>query len=105
MSCSLLFQSYSGLRGAVAFALALIWRKEEGLECFKDDIEEINLRRRMLTAVTTLVMFTVFVQVGKDGMWSLYIILKALCGKESAIVTQNIDYHFTFPVSCTFSKW
>jgi len=60
-------QSYSGLRGAVAFALALIWRTEEGLDCFQSDIEEISLRRRMLTTVTTVVMFTVFVQVRGRG--------------------------------------
>ena len=50
----------------MAFALALIWRTEEGLECFYDNIDEIRLRRRMLTAVTTLVMFTVFIQVSRE---------------------------------------
>lgn len=53
----------------MAFALALIWRTEEGLECFYDNIDEIKLRRRMLTAVTTLVMFTVFIQVSGDQEW------------------------------------
>ena len=59
-------QSYSGLRGAVAFSLALIRISDEP-ELDDPATEELTserqLRRSMLTAVTVLVLFTVFVQV------------------------------------------
>lgn len=58
-------QSYSGLRGAVAFSLALSRLTEEGHEHLPD--EELVLRRRMLTSITALVLFTVFVQVHVGG--------------------------------------
>ena len=63
-------QSYSGLRGAVAFALALsrIF-EEEALQNPDDpDLEnELTLRRTMLTSVTFLLLFTVFIQVHSDA--------------------------------------
>ena len=54
-------QSFSGLRGAVAFSLALTRIFEEGAENLPE--EEMTLRKRMVTAVTALLLFTVFVQV------------------------------------------
>lgn len=57
----LLIQSYSGLRGAVAFSLALSRIFEE--PTLRNFPNEFILRKTMLTAVTFLVLFTVFVQV------------------------------------------
>ena len=54
-------QSYSGIRGAVAFSLALTRIFEEGGENLPNT--EKDLRKSMLTATTVLVLFTVFVQV------------------------------------------
>ena len=58
-----MLQSYSGLRGAVAFSLALTRIFEEREESFNEHPDEFILRKTMLTAVTFLVLFTVFVQV------------------------------------------
>ena len=58
-----MLQSYSGLRGAVAFSLALLRVNDEPLEDLKMYPNELLLRKTMLTAVTFLVLFTVFVQV------------------------------------------
>ncbi len=63
-------QSYSGLRGAVAFSLALArLHGEPSLEhpttCMIQS--EAQLRKTMLTATTFLVLFTVFVQVHKGS--------------------------------------
>ena len=61
LPCSVVFQSYSGLRGAVAFSLALTRISDE--PSLGDHPNEFILRKTMLTAVTFLVLFTVFVQV------------------------------------------
>ena len=58
---SLFIKSFSGLRGAVAFSLALTRLFEEGESSLPE--EERTLRKRMVTAVTALLLFTVFVQV------------------------------------------
>ncbi|XP_019854262.1 PREDICTED: sodium/hydrogen exchanger 3-like isoform X2 [Amphimedon queenslandica] len=52
--------SFSGLRGAVAFSLALTRLFEEGQSSLPEG--ERTLRKRMVTAVTALLLFTVFVQ-------------------------------------------
>ena len=68
MSCPL--QSYSGLRGAVAFSLALSRVNEEPSLLTTTDPNlqaEFALRKSMFTAVTVLVLFTVFVQVRRGG--------------------------------------
>lgn len=57
-----MFQSYSGLRGAVAFSLALTRINDEPT-LPTEHPNEFILRKTMLTAVTFLVLFTVFVQV------------------------------------------
>ena len=57
-----MFQSYSGLRGAVAFSLALTRISDEP-SLKMEHPNEFILRKTMLTAVTFLVLFTVFVQV------------------------------------------
>ena len=46
-----------GLRGAIAFSL-----------CYLLDYEHFNMRDMFLTAIITVIFFTVFVQVG--GTWS-----------------------------------
>jgi len=59
-------QSYSGLRGAVAFSLALARLHGEPALDHPDNCtiySELQLRKTMLTAITFLVLFTVFVQV------------------------------------------
>ena len=56
-----MLQSYSGLRGAVAFSLASTRISEES--DYTEHPDELILRKTMLTAVTFLVLFTVFVQV------------------------------------------
>lgn len=48
----MLIMSYGGIRGAVAFALALI---------LNEDI--ITRKKEFVTATTAVVLFTVFVQV------------------------------------------
>ena len=66
-----LLQSYSGLRGAVAFSLALSRINAERVLMTSTDpviVTEFNLRKSMLTAVTFLVLFTVFVQVSGCGL-------------------------------------
>ena len=68
--CFCPLHSYSGLTGAVAFALALVRISEEPeLERPHNDelSKELKLRQSMLTAVTALVLFTVFVQVRHDS--------------------------------------
>lgn len=69
-TCSVPLQSYSGLRGAVAFSLALtrIFEEEE-LQSTEDPLlqNELSLRKTMLTAVTFLVLFTVIIQVGGES--------------------------------------
>jgi sodium/hydrogen exchanger 2 len=59
---SIFIMSYSGLRGAVAFALALVRISEEPELEHPEFSKELKLRQSMLTAVTALVLFTVFVQ-------------------------------------------
>ena len=62
-------QSYSGLRGAVAFSLALSRVNDEPSLQTSHDINiqtEAAVRKAMFTAVTVLVLFTVFVQVAGD---------------------------------------
>lgn len=49
--------AYGGLRGAIAFSL-----------CYLLDYEHFNMRDMFLTAIITVIFFTVFVQVG--GTWS-----------------------------------
>ena len=59
-------QSYSGLRGAVAFALALVRISDEAelRDPHNQELSnELKLRQSMLTAITALVFFTVFIQV------------------------------------------
>ena len=59
-------QSYSGLRGAVAFSLALARLHGEPALDHPADCRissEAVLRKTMLTAITFRVLFTVFVQV------------------------------------------
>ena len=55
------------MRGAVAFSLALSRVNDEPVlsdsDASPDIMAEFALRKTMLTAVTTLVIFTVFVQV------------------------------------------
>lgn len=63
---SLLPQSYSGLRGAVAFSLAYS-RVIDVIDSTAVPESEKKLRESMLTAVTVLVLFTVFVQVREGG--------------------------------------
>ena len=63
-SLSLTRQSYSGLRGAVAFALALTRLFEEGFEHLPPGVQD--LRKEQLTAVVVLLLFTVFVQVRRE---------------------------------------
>lgn len=56
---------YSGLRGAVAFSLALSRVREEDALATSTDpqiMAEATLRKSMFTAVTILVLFTVFIQ-------------------------------------------
>ena len=60
-----LTQSYSGLRGAVAFALALTRLFEEGFEHLPTGVQD--LRKEQLTAVVVLLLFTVFVQVCNES--------------------------------------
>lgn len=48
--------AYGGLRGAIAFSL-----------CYLLDYEHFNMRDMFLTAIITVIFFTVFVQVG--GKW------------------------------------
>jgi sodium/hydrogen exchanger 3 len=62
---SVFIMSYSGLRGAVAFSLALVRISDEpelDNPSSEELVSELQLRRSMLTAVTVLVLFTVFVQ-------------------------------------------
>lgn len=57
-------QSYSGLRGAVAFSLALL-RFTELIEGSGHEAtpNECRLREQQVTAILALTIFTVFVQV------------------------------------------
>ena len=69
-------QSYSGLRGAVAFSLALArLHGEPSLDhpttCMIQS--EAQLRKTMLTAITFLVLFTVFVQVQPHHKINIYV--------------------------------
>jgi NhaP-type Na+/H+ or K+/H+ antiporter len=52
----MLIMSYGGIRGAVAFALALIL-----------DESKIPRKKEFVTATIVVVFFTVFVQVRKKG--------------------------------------
>ena len=64
--------SYSGLRGAVAFGLALI--SYDGLENIPDDLDtcardEITVRKNFITTTLAVVFFTVFIQGSTVKYW------------------------------------
>ena len=50
---------YGGLRGAVAFCLAIVLAPED---CASKDTEECRLKRLLVTTCICVVIFTVFVQ-------------------------------------------
>lgn len=52
--------AYGGLRGAIAFSL-----------CYLLDYSHFNMRDMFLTAIITVIFFTVFVQVGSTPPFPL----------------------------------
>ena len=52
--------AYGGLRGAVAFCLAILMKPEN---CEKSESDDCELKRIVVTTTISVVVFTVFVQV------------------------------------------